>query len=270
MVSSILCFNTRNEPLKQGISLAPARPGQTLRMKLHPQHRQATMFDPFCKSLRRPSGGCQVMSQEVHRLMVGTVDHGTRPQKLLQQASRLTADRVIDIFLSLVAHPPSGLQVLDQRASQKHVEHLHPPANSQHWAFPGKEGLRQSQLRPVSLPVRWIGTPVLLSKQDRIHISPATQHQSIAAGIRYGTNPRNRNRSRSLYRADIAFQSARLAGNLDLWDMLFSLVVLKTHSAISAWAVRRRTSAAMRSTAPSMPVTLELMVRSYRRISPQV
>lgn len=84
------------------------------------------MFDSFCKSLRRPSGGFQVMSQTVHRLMVGTVDHGTRPQKPLQQASRLTADRVVDIFLSLVAHPPSGLQVLDQRASQKHVEHLHP------------------------------------------------------------------------------------------------------------------------------------------------
>ena len=228
------------------------------------------MFDSFCKSLRRPSGGFQVMSQTVHRLMVGTVDHGTRPQKPLQQASWLTADRVVDIFLSLVAHPPSGLQVLDQRATQKHVEHLHPPANSQHWAFPGKEGLRQSQLRPVPLPVRWIGTPVLLSKQDRIHISPAAQHQSIAAGIRYGTNPRHRNRSRSLYRADIAFQSARLAGNLDLWDVVSSLVFLRTHSAISAWAVRRRTSAAMRSTAPSMPVTLELMVRSYRRISPQV
>lgn len=210
------------------------------------------------------------MSQTVYRLMMRTVDYGTRPEKPLQQASRLTVDRVVDIFLSLVAHPPSGLQVLDQRASQKHVEHLHPPANSQHRAFPDKESLRQSQLRPIPLPVRWIGTPVLLSKQDRVHIASAAQHQSIAAGIRYGTSPRYRNRSYSLYCADIAFQSARLAGNLDLWDVVSSLVFLRTHSAISAWAVRRRTSAAMRSTAPSMPVTLELMVRSYRRISPQV
>ena len=210
------------------------------------------------------------MSQTVHRLMVGTVDYGTRPQKPLQQASRLTVDRVVDIFLSLVERPPSWLQILDHRASQKHVEHLHPPANSQHWAFPGQEGLHQSQLRPVSLPVRWIGTPILLSKQDRVHIASAAQHQGFTTGVRAGTDPRHRNRSRSLYRADIAFQSARLAGNLNLGDMVSSLVFPRTHSAISAWAVRRRTSAAMRSTAPSMPVTLELMVRSYRRISPQV
>ena len=120
------------------------------------------------------------------------------------------------------------------------------------------------------MPVRGMGTVVLLSKQSRVQISPAAQHQRVTARVWAGTDSRHRDGSNTLYRSDIALQPICLSGELNSDGAAFSLVGLQTHSASSAWAVRRRTMAAIRSTAPSIPVTLELRVRSYRRISPQM
>ena len=69
-----------------------------------------------------------------------------------------------------------------------------------------------SQLGPVPLPVRGMGTVVLLSKQSRVQISPAAQHQRVTASLGGDRFP-HRDGSNTLYRSDIALQPICLSGD---------------------------------------------------------
>ena len=105
-----------------------------------------------------------------------------------------------------------------------------------------------------------MGAPIFLAEQGRVQISPAAQHQppAVRPGLRGPAG--DRDAAGRLHGLDIALHPPGLAGELDQGTV---------HASSGAPASRIFTRAAMSSTAPWMPVTLELRVRSYRRISPQ-
>ena len=154
--------------------------------------------------------------------------------------------------------------VLDQRAAQGDVEDLDAPADAQD-GLPGlKEGAEQGQLRPVPHGVGGLGPAIFLKEQGGVQIAAAAQNQAGTGQIRLGGVGRPGHAALGADRGTVVVRCSLLTGELDIQGRSF-------HQTFAAsWALRARTRAAISSAAPSMPVTLELRVRSYRRILPQV
>ena len=140
-------------------------------MELDPQHRPLCVNQSLRKAALRPSDGLQSLTQSVHRLVVGTVHREYGAVQPVEQSALPAAYRVDPVLLpAAMERSDFSRQVLEQGAPQRHIDHLHPPADCQDWLARLKKGPEQLQLRLVSLPVRGLGAPVFLPKEGRVHI----------------------------------------------------------------------------------------------------
>ena len=223
------------------------------------------MLQPLQRPVRGPGGGHKALAQLVHPLVVGAVHQGAFSKQTLQQAPRGGADGVEHVLLPLVQGGALRPQVLKQGPAQGHADHLHPPADPQDGPAPGEPGPDQRQLRLIPSGVRRVGAPVLLAEPGRVQVPSPAQHQPQAAGVGLRGVAGDRSPAGPLHRPDVVIHPPLRPGDLDGGR----------HGRASHWFSwsrfsHRRTSVAMSSTAPSTPVTLELRVRSYWRISPQL
>ena len=191
----------------------------------------------------------------------------------MEQTVRHGANGVPQVLLPLMEGPQRIPQILDQGAAQGHIQHLEPPADPEDGPPRRQIGPDQGQLRPVALRVRRPGATVLCAVPRWGQIASAAQQQSAAGQVRLGAEARHRKAARPTDCRLIPLHPSPRPGNLDAYSL---------HSASFSWrggeyqpaapscSPRMRTRAAISSTAPSMPVTLESRVRSYRRISPQL
>ena len=114
-----------------------------------------------------------------------------------------------------------------------------------------------------------------LAEQGAVQISPACQQQAITTQVGLGGVTGGRTGPQLPEGLDVWRKMLGRTGNLNPRGLIHrqggSFLPRRLYtSCMASWAVRAWTRAMMRSTAPSMPVVLELRVRSYRRISPQL
>ena len=159
----------------------------------------------------------------------------------------------------LMKDPHLLRQILHQSAAPENIDHLNAPAHPHNRLSCLGKRFQQSPLRPIPTVIRRLGAPVLLAVQLRVRVPAAAQQQTVARSVRGRAVTGKGNAARTADGVDVTVDLSGRPGQLDAGPHFLS------SASILAW-----TMAAISSTAPSTPITEELMVRSYRRISPQV
>ena len=234
-------------------------------MELDPQHRPLCVNQSLRKAALRPSDGLQSLAQSVHRLVVGTVHWEYGAVQPVEQSALPAAHRVDPVLLpAAMERSDFSRQVLEQGAPQRHIDHLHPPADCQDWLARLKKGPEQLQLRLVSLPVRGLGAPVFLPKEGRVHIPASAQDEPSAGQVRGWAAAGDRPRPCFTGRPTVVIHTSGLTRNLDGREMVHKSSSLMGPGQLcwASTAALDRTSAQISSTAPAIPEVLELRVRS--------
>ena len=147
-----------------------------------------------------------------------------------------------------------GGEILNEVAPQGHIDDLHAPADAQNGLVGLIKGTKQLQLGLVPGHIRGIGALIFLAEERAFQIASAAQNEPVAAEIGRGAVARAGGGAQ-------AFQGLLIAAGLPLGaGELDGERHGGAHSVSTA--ARAFTRVEMSSTAPSMPVVLELRVRS--------
>ena len=187
--------------------------------------------------------------------MVGAVDRKDRAVKPVEGGALRAEHRVDQVLLDRdMEYFLLRGQILDQGASQGHINQLHPTANAQNGLARPIKRPKQGQFGLVTGLVRGIGALVLLSVEGALDVAAAAQHKAGTAQIGGGAVTGGRVPSGAPDGGAVVVGPARPAGHL---------YPDPSHGRYwASWTERAFTRVTISSTAPSTPIMPEFRVRS--------
>ncbi len=196
-----------------------------LRVPLHTDDEAcARHLHAFDDAVGGPGHRLQSGRQVLHRLVMIRVDlECIIAQEISQPAGRLQPDEVTSFSLRPLMDQRVGHlvgDVLDQAASQGHIENLNSPADGQQRPVSAHPFLHQCQLEVIPLPVNLprLGVAVL-AEQVRGHVAAPAEEEAVQDGKEIGDRLRlgrqaDRHSSRLLHSRHVSLIESEICRTL--------------------------------------------------------